>query len=94
MNSSPAHSEETAAINSLERNNAEIKWRTDVVGIFPNDGSTIRLVGALLLEQDDSCQWQRRCPSLKPPGAVSDKHPQRLSAVVTGSQRNPCRVPS
>jgi putative transposase len=77
-----AHRTQIATTNPLERLNAEIKRRTDVVGIFPNDPSIVRLVGALLLEQNDEWQLQRRYMQLEGLKVVSDNPLHRISAVV------------
>jgi putative transposase len=47
--------------NPLERLNGEIKPRTEVVGVFPNKDAIVRLVGAILLEQND--EWRSSAPA-------------------------------
>ena len=67
--------------NPLERLNAEIKRRTNAVGIFPNDRAITRLVGAMPLEQCDEWSLQRRCMQLEGLQTLSDTAPARVPAV-------------
>jgi putative transposase len=54
------HRTKLHSVNPLERLNKEVKRRADVVGIFPNEASIIRLIGAVLLEANDEWQLQHR----------------------------------
>jgi putative transposase len=75
--------------NPLERLNKEVKRRTQVVGVFPDQPSVIRLTGAILMEIDD--EWQadaRRYFSLetmrellRPTALVEDLSPLRLAPI-------------
>ncbi|MFJ2450080.1 IS256 family transposase, partial [Pseudomonas protegens] len=78
-----AHRQQIHSTNPLERLNAEIKRRTDVVGIFPNDAAIVRLVGAMLLEQNDEWSLQRRYMQLEGLQSLSDNQTARLSAVIS-----------
>ncbi len=78
------HRAKLHSTNPIERLNGEIKRRTDVVGIFPNDEAIIRLVGALLLEQNDEWAVQRaRYTTLETIAAIGDDPVISLPAVAS-----------
>jgi transposase-like protein len=69
--------------NPLERLNKEVKRRADVVGIFPDERSIVRLIGAVLLEQNDEWQLQHRYMQVE---AMAE-------LLQPGTEADPLRLP-
>ena len=72
------HRTKIHSTNPLERLNKEIKRRADVVGIFPNEGAIVRLIGAVLLEANDEWQLQHRYMQTE---AMAELTPPLIDAV-------------
>jgi putative transposase len=79
-----AHRVKLHSTNPLERVNGEIKRRTEVVGIFPNEDAITRLVGAILLEQNDEWAVQRgRYMTLETIAPLGDDPAVSLPAIAS-----------
>jgi transposase-like protein len=79
----PQHRTKLHSTNPIERLNGEIKRRTEVVGIFPNEDPIVRLIGAILLEQNDEWAVQRaRYMTLETIAPLSDDPTVSLPAIA------------
>jgi putative transposase len=87
----PAHRSKLHSTNSLERLSGEIKRRTEVVGIFPNEAAIVCRVGAILLEQHDAWSVQgSRYLSLESVAPLSD-NPLASLPILAASPIRPRR---
>ncbi len=80
----PGHWRQIHSTNPLERLNKEIKRRTNVIGIFPNEAAIRRLVGALMLEQNDEWAVTRRYMTLETVAAICEDgtmDPAKIAAL-------------
>jgi transposase-like protein len=85
----PEHWTRIYSTNPLERLNKEVKRRTNVVGVLPNEAAAVRLIGALLIEQADEWEIDRRYFSQESmhrltepePGLLSETAPFKLAPI-------------
>ena len=72
--------------NHIERLNKELKRRSNVIGVFPNEGSLLRLMGAVLIERNEVIQLQSVIFSRKTYAALVNSDIPKQLAVIAGQQ--------
>lgn len=77
------HRTKLHSTNPLERLNKEVKRRADVVGIFPNEDSIMRLIGAVLFEQNDAWQGQHRYMQVEAFAQIDATESDMLLSITT-----------
>jgi transposase-like protein len=83
MSFPPQHRTKLHSTNPLERLNKEVKRRADVVGIFPNEDSIMRLIGAVLFEQNDEWQGQHRYMQVEAFAQIDAAESDMLLSITT-----------
>ena len=77
------HRTKLHSTNPLERLNKEVKRRADVVGIFPNEASIMRLIGAVLFEQNDEWQTQNRYMQVEAFAQIDHEETDPILSIAT-----------
>jgi putative transposase len=77
------HRTKLHSTNPLERLNKEVKRRADVGGIFPNEASIMRLIGAVLFEQNDKWQTSSRTMMVKAFAQIDKEESDPILSITT-----------
>ena len=77
------HRTKLHSTNPIDRLNKEVKRRADVVGIFPNEASIMRLIGAVLFEQNDERQTSSRYMMVEAFAQIDKKEIDPILSITT-----------